>query len=79
MFAIDEEFALLCIVVDSAVEAAVHGVILQHVSHVFNRKEVVYGNYFNVVTFGGSTEHKAADATETIDTNLGHNLIVYKV
>lgn len=54
-----------------------HCVILEHVSHVVNGEEVVDGDYFDVVTFGGSAEDKATDASKAIDTNLSHSGLLF--
>ena len=51
-FAIDDQEALLHIVVNSAFETTVHCVVFQHVSHVVNGKKVVDSYYFDVVSFG---------------------------
>ena len=52
-------------------QAAVDGVILEHVRHVVGRDErVVDGHHLHVVTLQGRAHHQAADAAEAVDTNL---------
>ena len=76
--AIDNEEALFEIVVNSAVEFAVHCVVLEHVSHVVNGEKVVDSNYFDVIALGWGTEYEPADAAKTINTYFCHNF-VYKI
>ena len=71
--AVDNEEALFEVIVNSAVELAVHGVIFEHVGHVIYGKKVVDGNYFDVIAFGRGTENEASDASETINTDFSHN------
>ena len=70
--AVYDKEALVHIVVYSAVEAAVHCVILQHVCHVVYGEKVVDCNNLDVVTLGGSAENETTDAAETVNTNLCH-------
>ena len=70
--AVYNQEALFEIVVYSAVELAVHGVILEHVSHVIYGKKVVDSYYFDVVTFGRSAEYEATDTAEAVDTDFCH-------
>ena len=74
-FAIDNKEALFHVALNGAVKVTVHGVVLEHVSHVINRKKVVDSNYFDVVSLGGSTEHETSDAAKAIDTYFSHNVI----
>ena len=67
---VDDQLALLDIVVDRAVELAVHRIVLQHVSHVIHRYEVVDAHYFDLIVGACGTEHQTADTAETVDTNL---------
>ena len=54
---------------DLALEAAVSGVVLEHVYHVVERDErIVDGNDLDALG-KSSAEHNAANATETVDTN----------
>ncbi|KAG1240507.1 hypothetical protein G6F68_017593 [Rhizopus microsporus] len=53
-------------------EAAVHGVVLEHVRQVVRLQQIVDGHDFDVVA---EVQHRRAqdvapDATETVDTNL---------
>ncbi len=73
VLAVDDEFGFLHVVVHGAVKLTVHGVILQHVSHVVYGKKVVDGNNLNVVTLGGSAENKATDTAKAVDTYFCHN------
>ena len=50
---IDDEFLLLQVIVHSTVEAAMHGVILEHISHVVNVKQVIDTYYLDVVNVLG--------------------------
>ena len=77
--AVDDEERFFHIVVNGAVELAVHGVIFEHVSHVVNGKKVVDSNYFDVITFCRSTEHETSDAAEAINTYFCHNCKKYWV
>jgi len=66
--AVDDELALLHVVVDRTVETAVYRVVLEHVSHVVYRNEVVDTYHLNVCIVARSTEYQTADTTETVDT-----------
>ena len=59
-------------VVNSAIEAAVHGVILEHVGHVVGGDQVVDAHDFDVFVIQAGTENQTSNAAETIDTNLNH-------
>jgi len=61
--AIDRQFAL---------EAAVHGVVLQHVGQVVRLQQVVDRDDLDVAVevLHCRTQHVAADAAESVDTNL---------
>ena len=50
--AVYNEKAFFQVIVYSAVEATVHCVILEHVSHVVNGEKVVDSNYLDVVSLG---------------------------
>ena len=73
VLAVDDEFALFEVEVNSAVELAVHGVVLEHVSHVVNGKKVVDCNYFDVFALGGCAENEATDTAEAVNTDFSHN------
>ena len=56
---------------DIAIEAAMHGVVLQHVSQVFGLQQVIDGDdfdVFEVLRYGA--EYHAADTAKTIDTDF---------
>ena len=76
LFAVDDQEALLHVIVNSAVEATMHRVIFEHVGHVVNGKKVVDCYYFDVISFGRGAEYETADTTETVNTNLCHYLIL---
>ena len=78
MVAVDNQLVLLGINLDGAIELAVHRIILQHVSHVIHGQQVVdtYNYYvIHVVLLEGRAEHKAANATKSVNTdfNFCHN------
>ena len=77
MLAVYDELALFYVAADFTLEAAVHGVILQHVSHVVDGEEVVDSNNFDVVTLGGGAENETTDAAETVNTNFSHSVCVF--
>ena len=68
--AVHDELALLHVIVDRTVETAVYRVVLEHVSHVVYRNEVVDTYNLNVCIVACSTEYQTADTTETVDTNF---------
>ena len=77
----DQE-VLLRIEIDRALELTVHRVILEHVSQVIYRAEVVDTYDLILVRLRlSSAEDHTADTTEAIDTNFDcHNLVLnYKV
>src|SRR5690606_41083685 len=59
-----------------ALEAAVHGVVLQHVGQVVRVQQVVDGDDLDVVAevLHRRTQHVAPDAAETVDTNLDRHV-----
>ena len=69
LVAVDGDGAV--VILDGALELTVHGVVLEHVSQVVNRAEVVDTYYIILVSLGaGCAEYHTADTTETVDTNL---------
>ena len=50
---IDDELFLLQVIVNSALEAAMHGVILEHIGHVVNVKQVIDTYYLDFVNIFG--------------------------
>ncbi len=79
VLAIDDEFALFEVIVYGAVEATVHCVVFEHVSHVVHGNQVVDAHHFDVVVRAGCTEHQTADTAETVDTDFNscHNNLNY--
>ena len=76
--AVDDELVLGCIDLDGAIELAVHGVILEHVSHVVDGQQVIDTHNLNVIYIAllkGRAEHKTTDAAESVNTdfNFSHN------
>ena len=58
----------------SAVEDAVHGVVLEHVGQVIGGAQVVDADNLNLGMVHSGTEDHAADAAKTVNTNFdGHN------
>ena len=71
--AIDDEKALLNIAIDGAGELTVHGVVLEHVSQIVNRAEVVDTYNLDVVAvFYSCTENEATDTAESVNTYFNH-------
>ena len=66
---------------DVAIEAAMHGVVLQHVGQVVGLEQVVDGDDLDVLeVLRDSAEHHAADAAKTVDTDFDcHCLSLLKV
>ena len=62
------QLAVLDISLNSAIESTVHGVILQHVSQVIYRAQIVDTYNFNVVTILSGTKNETTDTAETINT-----------
>jgi hypothetical protein len=77
--AVYDQQALLRVEIHRTVEAAVHRVILQHVSHVIHGNQVVDAHHFDVVVRASGTEHQTADTTEAVDTDFNscHNDLNY--
>ena len=78
--AVDNQQALLDVSLDGALELAVHRIVLEHVSQVVYRAEVVDAD--NLILVGlraGSTENHTTDTTEAVDTNLNlrHSFLIY--
>src|SRR3546814_139339 len=59
-----------------ALEAAVHGVVLQHVGQVVRFQQVVDGDDLDVAAeiLHRRAQHVAPDAAETVDTNLDRHV-----
>ena len=54
----------------AAGEAAVDGVILEHIGHVLGSDQVVDAHHFHVLVVQAGAEHHAADAAKAIDANF---------
>ena len=73
LLAVDHQSAVLS--GDLTGELAVDAVVLQHIGHILGIHEgVVQTDDLNVVVGQGSAEDEAADAAETIDTDLGFHI-----
>ena len=57
-------------VVNGAVELALHGVILEHVSHVIGGDKVIDADDFDVLVIKAGAENKPSDAAEAVDANF---------
>eukprot|EP00754_Rhynchopus_humris_P025912 Rhum_TRINITY_DN14979_c10_g4::Rhum_TRINITY_DN14979_c10_g4_i3::g.131894::m.131894 len=69
--AVDDELAVLRL--DGAVEAAVHGVVLEHVHHVVHRDErVVHGDNGGGGVLQSRAQNETADAAESVDADGDH-------
>ena len=66
---------------DLAFEAAVHAVVLEHVSQVVGFEQVVDAHHFDVLeVLCSGTEHHATDAAKAVDANFdGHGSILSKL
>ena len=58
-----------------AVKLAVDRVILEHISHIIRRDEVVDADNFNIGMRKTGAENQTADAAKTIDTNFNHDYL----
>ena len=72
LLAVHGQGAVLYVSLNGAFEAAVHGVVFQHVCHVIHRAEVVDAYYFDVISLDGCTENEPSDAAKSIDTYFCH-------
>src|SRR6478736_8853314 len=68
--AVDDELAVRNF--DTALEAAVHRVVLQHVCEVLDLEQIVDRDDLDIATANGSAKNHATDAAEAIDTDLDH-------
>ena len=62
-FAVNDQLAVFNF--NGTFELAVHGIITQHISHVFNINQVIDADDFNIVSFLSSTENQAADTAKS--------------
>ena len=54
-------------------EAAMGGIVAQHVAHVVNVDQIVDAHHFHIAEGAGAAEGKPADATKTVDADAnGH-------
>ena len=75
---VNDELAVLNVCLDSALELAVHGVILQHVSQVVYRAKVVDTYNLDVAAVLSGAEYETADTTETVNTYFNHDVLIEK-
>ena len=76
--AVDDQGRVLAVlVIDGAVEAAVHGIVLHGIRQLLRRFiRCVDGDDLDIVSADCGTEHQSADAAKTIDTNFNHALFL---
>ena len=65
---VDDDVAV--VIVDGAVELAVHGVILEHIGQVIRIAEVVDADDLNVRMLDGAAHDHASDAAEAVDADF---------
>ena len=70
--AVHNQLAVFNISFDCTLESTVHSVILQHVSQVIYRTQVIDTYDLDVASVLSSTEYETADTTETINTYFNH-------
>src|SRR5690606_27006610 len=70
LLAVDDQAA--AVDSDSALEATVNRVVLEHVREVVDVEQIVDCHDLDVVSCNGCSEHHAADAAKTIDTDFDH-------
>ena len=71
--AVDNQFAVLDF--NGTLELAVHSVITQHISHIFNINQVVDADDFDVISFLSGTENQAADTAKSVNTDANCHII----
>ena len=59
-------------VIDRAGEAAVDGVVLEHIGHVIRSDQIVDADKLNALVLEAGAENQAADAAKTINANFDH-------
>ena len=73
----DQGRVFAALVIDGAVKAAVHGVVLHGIRQLLRRFiRRVDGDDLNIVGADRSAEHQTADAAEAIDANFNHALFL---
>ena len=73
----DQGRVLAALVIDGAVKAAVHGVILHGIRQLLRRFiRRVDGDDLDIVGADRSAEHQTADAAKAIDANFNHALFL---
>ena len=78
--AVYDQLALLNVVVDLALELAVHRIVLEHVCQIIHRAKVVDAHDLVLVGLrAGSTENHTADTAKAVDTDFNscHNVLSY--
>ena len=73
-FAVNDQLAVFNF--NGTFELAVHGIITQHISHVFNINQVIDADDFNIVSFLSSTENQAADTAKSVNTDANCHIII---
>ena len=63
-------YQLTVFYIDRTFETTMNGIITEHVSHVVNIDKVINPYHFDVFSVLGCTEHPAADAAKSVDTNF---------
>ena len=76
--AVDDQGRVLAVlVIDGAVETAVHGIVLHGIPQLLRRFiRRVDGDDLDIVSADCGTEHQSADAAKAIDTNFNHALFL---
>ena len=72
LFTVYNQLAVFNISFDCTFESTVHSIILQHVSQVIYRTQVIDTYNLDVTSVLSSTEYETADTTETFNTYFNH-------
>ena len=77
-FAVDDQGRVLAaLIIDGAVEAAVHGIVLHGIRQLLRRFiRRVDGDDLDIVGADRGAEHQTADAAKAIDANFNHALFL---
>ena len=78
LVAVYNQQAVLHVGLDSSLESAVHGVILQHVSQIIYGAKVVDTYYLNVVASLSCAEYETTDTAKSVNTNFRHLFFTLK-
>ena len=71
-FAVDHQFAVFDF--NRAVEAAMHGVIFEHISHIIDINQIINADDFNIVSGLGGTENQTSDTAKTVNTYANYHI-----